>query len=733
MALSITYRGFRGDATDGTSYSFTSCDFGTAASSRAVLVAVTQRRSGSVPPAATLTVTIGGVSATQLGQSYYQLYGIGVTAFIARVPSGTSGTIAVTASASLTACSIVWYSFDPASLTAVDVVTAQANASSLSAQDVEVVNGGAVFAFLHNAFSATQTAVYNGVDTPVGDLLGTGGTTESYALHAWHADTTENVLTNDAGFNSGFTTKAVLAVSFGVAAGPIEVAVTDTVTTSETIDRSATRDATLSDSIGVKYRYPFETTVTDFLSVHDVSGPEVLGDGQDTAVIADTLVPAFPVTITEGVRLSDTAVVAPLFNPVLVEPISVQESSNLGSPAALTTAFVAADAASLSTVSEVVISGPPFRLAELIAPTVTYYTAVASTARLAEDFDYAYGATTVETPTISVTALGAVRPLPVVLEQIRWTETSATKLTYTPVLSRGIAVADALRPSIPRTLTDTVAIAGALLSQHAIRVAERLNLLDPLVARMAYAQTIAQTISVYDTFNNFFGGAVSDSLVTSDSLASNYKLRLPMAESAAIGDSLQKHFVVRIISADQVAISHTQALQCLFRPTLLDHVEISAAYISPNENFLTWVVNPGTGAVTEYTNFAFNSFAAFGNTYLAAKSDGLYVLHGANDAGTSIVAQIRTALLQMNGGRLSALKGVYLGVRGNGTYQLKIIDGTGATSVYQFVVQNMETTKIRVGKGLRARYFAFELQNINGNDFDLDTIEIVPILAGRRV
>jgi hypothetical protein len=37
-----------------------------------------------------------------------------------------------------------------------------------------------------------------------------------------------------------------------------------------------------------------------------------------------------------------------------------------------------------------------------------------------------------------------------------------------------------------------------------------------------------------------------------------------------------------------------------------------------------------------------------------------------------------------------------------------------------------------MGKGLRSRYFAFELVS-TGQDFDLDTLEFIPLVADRRV
>ena len=63
---------------------------------------------------------------------------------------------------------------------------------------------------------------------------------------------------------------------------------------------------------------------------------------------------------------------------------------------------------------------------------------------------------------------------------------------------------------------------------------------------------------------------------------------------------------------------------------------------------------------------------------------------------------------------------------------LKLDTGDGKTYTYQTVIQDMQSTKVRFGKGLRARYFSFELIS-TGPDFDLDTVEFLPLVAQRRV
>ena len=146
----------------------------------------------------------------------------------------------------------------------------------------------------------------------------------------------------------------------------------------------------------------------------------------------------------------------------------------------------------------------------------------------------------------------------------------------------------------------------------------------------------------------------------------------------------------------------------------------------------TWAVNTNTGAVTEYTNYDFNSFAQMGLKYLGASSNGLYELNGDTDAGTSIIGQLKSGLLQFSGSRFTGFKAAYLGVRGTGDVLLKLVTGDGVTRTYTVTLDSMRTTKVTMGKGIRARYFSFELIG-TGQDFDVDTVEFVPIMAQRRV
>lgn len=171
----------------------------------------------------------------------------------------------------------------------------------------------------------------------------------------------------------------------------------------------------------------------------------------------------------------------------------------------------------------------------------------------------------------------------------------------------------------------------------------------------------------------------------------------------------------------------------LYNETVAEGVDIVGAYLSPGDGFTSWAMNTRTGAVSEYDNYEFNSFVKMpNNRYVGASSQGLYELVGDSDDGSDIIATIRSGFMQWTGTHLGRFKGVYLATRGADDFVLKLEAGDGAEYNYAVTTRSMRSTKVHIGKGLRARYFAFELIS-SGADFDLESLEFVPLVAQRRV
>lgn len=136
MALDFSYLQSAGDTANGSSYTFSSQNLGTADAARYIIVGIGARW-GAAPTSVT-SVTVGGVSATEV----VQLGPAGNVAaiYIAAVPTGTTGDVVVTLSDTMLRCVIHLYRVvNIASATASDT---DSNAAATPTMSIDVPAGG---------------------------------------------------------------------------------------------------------------------------------------------------------------------------------------------------------------------------------------------------------------------------------------------------------------------------------------------------------------------------------------------------------------------------------------------------------------------------------------------------------------------------------------------------------------------------------------------------------------
>lgn len=154
---------------------------------------------------------------------------------------------------------------------------------------------------------------------------------------------------------------------------------------------------------------------------------------------------------------------------------------------------------------------------------------------------------------------------------------------------------------------------------------------------------------------------------------------------------------------------------------------------------VTYALQTERQALTKYTNFPFNSFAAFAGRYLAAGPDGIFELVGDTDSGTAIQAAARFGVTDLGTSRVKRVENVYIGVRaakGDKALLLRVL--TNETQQRDYGVKasisdGLHTTRVDLGKGVEARYWQFELRNRDGADFSVDTVEVQPTPTRRRL
>ena len=291
--------------------------------------------------------------------------------------------------------------------------------------------------------------------------------------------------------------------------------------------------------------------------------------------------------------------------------------------------------------------------------------------------------------------------------------------------------------AIPASLSSGVTLHAVLQVAIGAVIAQRLGFHDQNVANTTYALAIVDALRFNQSFANFVNLSLTEGLTLHDLGTYAYSAITTLSDNVALTSALGNTIQFNLICADTVDFTDAQALSMIFQgDELLDTLMLTALYVSPSGNFTTWAMNTRTNAVTEYRNWVFNSFAAMGRKYIAADDAGLYELNGERDLTTDIQSALQTGMMQLAGTRLSGLKGIYLGMRvtqGDNIFYVKLHAGDGREYVYQMKAQpNLMTSKVNIGKGLRSRYFSFELVG-TGPDFNLDTIEFVPMMGHRRV
>ncbi len=158
---------------------------------------------------------------------------------------------------------------------------------------------------------------------------------------------------------------------------------------------------------------------------------------------------------------------------------------------------------------------------------------------------------------------------------------------------------------------------------------------------------------------------------------------------------------------------------------------------SSGANFSTIVMHTESNALSTFDNYKFNSFARFNGVYLGANDSGIFALIGATDDGVIIDAAARVGITDFGTSHLKRVDRCYVGYRTDGDMVLRVT--TDDSTIRDYVLTTATTAggihgnHVRIGKGLAARYWQFEIQNRAGSDFELDIIEIKPTVLHRRI
>jgi hypothetical protein len=151
------------------------------------------------------------------------------------------------------------------------------------------------------------------------------------------------------------------------------------------------------------------------------------------------------------------------------------------------------------------------------------------------------------------------------------------------------------------------------------------------------------------------------------------------------------------------------------------------------------IINVTTGANSVFTNFFFNSFCKFNGRYYGANQYGIFELGGENDDGTQIDARLRSGKYDFGITQLKSLPEVVIALNSRAFKFKTIIDQDKETEYtfnpdndQQYYADTTRPIRVKLGKGTRSRYWETIVENVNGNNLEIETIELPIEIQSRK-
>jgi hypothetical protein len=267
------------------------------------------------------------------------------------------------------------------------------------------------------------------------------------------------------------------------------------------------------------------------------------------------------------------------------------------------------------------------------------------------------------------------------------------------------------------TAAETTTIAGTVAENISAtcEVTEVASIAPLLEAIKQIAETLAAAAGVSAT--------VADGVEAGATASAN----------ALLTDASLANKLVLAIVADGAILTELVTPNAILAALAADSAQFDVLITINGEAFVAWVANAETYAHSRYENFNFNSMCRLGNRYYGANDEGIFLLEGENDGGDPIQYFATLPTTEFGHSGMKRVPRVYMGFSNAGDMRLKVVTPTGAEFVYRFEPSAPGYPECRavLGKGIKCRYFTFDLYNVEGGEVDLARLEFFPLYLRR--
>lgn len=290
---------------------------------------------------------------------------------------------------------------------------------------------------------------------------------------------------------------------------------------------------------------------------------------------------------------------------------------------------------------------------------------------------------------------------------------------YDELLAQVVSISEAVLPKLQIDEEDGVTASAALSS--ALRAVSS-------VVQAALFEAAGAPVSLIDS---------AEAVQVLDYVVARLTAALTAQEAVQAADDVSVLAFVVVDAGEGVAAGGEAVGTAAVVESISEGVSAAVAIRLGDEVYEAWLVNTETSGASRYDNFPFNSMAAHRGRYYGAAEDGIYLLEGGDDAGIPINASVKTGLRHFGSQQAKRMGDVFLGVTTAGDLVLKVqADENGVRTETWYSVQargDAANHRVKLGQGAKSPYWSFELVNVDGADFQLDNLQLHPLILTRKV
>ena len=324
-------------------------------------------------------------------------------------------------------------------------------------------------------------------------------------------------------------------------------------------------------------------------------------------------------------------------------------------------------------------------------------------------------------------------------EKIGVSETLESLLQAQIGVADGIGLQDALRVVVDLVASDSVGIQDTVAAYRAYTasVIDGIIISGVATSRLDAYNVLAGIIGLVENVEKALDASILEQIGLSESTVGVLQAIGASLDVVGLQDSSSAILGIYIELDDSFGVDDVLTTNAILEGAIQDGLIVSTTILGPgvDDVYTGWVMNSENFAVTNYGNFKFTDMAQFGGNYYGVKEDGVFLLDGNTDQGVNIGARIATAAMEFGNSNMKTITQMYLGLRGDGNLVVKMISDEDEETWYQgtIVDTTLRTERLTGAKGQAGRYWQVKIVSNDSTKLDLDTIELFPIVWGRKL